>query len=366
VTGTKALRLAAVGVALVLTASACGSDTDAGSVAVSGTSGTIGIAMPTKTSERWIADGSNMAKQFEVLGYKADVQFGDDDVKAQIAQIDTMIARHDKALVIAAIDGSALTAVLQKAAAAQIPVVAYDRLIRDTPAVSYYATFDNFKVGVLQAQFLEKKLRLKTKQGPFTIELFAGSPDDNNASFFFNGSMSVLGPYIRSGKLEVRSGQTSFKDVATQRWDGAVAAKRMTKVLASSYGSTHLDAVLSPYDGITRGILGVLTKAGYGSGSKKLPLSTGQDAELDSVKMIGAGTQGQTVYKDTRELAKVAVQMTDSLLTGGEPQINDTKQYNNGVKTVPSFLLQPVSVDRANYKSVLVDGGYYTAADLGS
>lgn len=363
--GTKLLRLATVGVALVLALSACGGEQDSGSVAVSTSAGTIGIAMPTGTSERWIADGSNMTKQFEVLGYKVDVQFGDDDVNKQIAQIDAMITNQDKAVVIGAIDGSKLTAVLQKAAAANIPVIAYDRLIRDTPNVNFYATFDNFKVGVLQAQYLVKQLGLTSGKGPFTIELFAGAATDNNASFFFNGAISVLKPYLRSGKLVVRSGQTSFKKVTTLNWDGKVAQARMTKVLAASYGSDHLDAVLAPYDGITRGILTALQKAGYGSGGKKLPLTTGQDAELDSVKMIIAGTQSQTVYKDTRELAKVAVQMTDSLLNGGQPEVNDTTQYNNGVKTVPTFLLQPVSVDKSNLKAVLVDGGYYTAAEVG-
>jgi putative multiple sugar transport system substrate-binding protein len=321
--------------------------------------------MPQQTSPRWVADGSNMAKQFEILGYTPDVQFGDDDPKKQIAQIEMMIERKDKALIIAAIDGSALTAVLQKAAAADIPVIAYDRLIRDSPAVDYYATFDNFKVGVLEATHLEQRLGLKSGKGPFTIELFAGSADDNNASFFFNGSMSVLNKYLRSGQLVVRSGQTDFAEVATQRWDGTVAGARMKKVLAASYRSERLDAVLSPYDGLSRGIIAACEAVGYGSKAKKMPLITGQDAELDSIKAIVAGTQSQTVYKDTRELAKVAVQMADSLLNGGKPQVNDTNQYDNGVKVVPTFLLQPVNVNRSNYQSVLIDGGYYTAAEVG-
>jgi putative multiple sugar transport system substrate-binding protein len=362
---TTLLRWAVIGAALVLTASACGDSKDPGTAAVrSASTGVIGIAMPTKTSERWIADGTNMAKQFEVLGYRTDLQFGGDNVQTQIAQIDAMIANHDRALIIAAIDGSALTAVLQKAAAAKIPVIAYDRLIRDTDTVSYYATFDNFKVGVLEAKYLVKHLRLKARKSPATIELFAGSPDDNNASFFFKGSMSVLKPYLRSGKLVVRSGQRRFKQVATMRWDGKIAAARMTKILDSDYRSTHLDAVLAPYDGLSRGIIAACTKAGYDTRSSKLPLITGQDAELESVKAIVAGKQSQTVYKDTRELAKVAVQMTDSLLNGGQPQVNDTEQYDNGVEIVPTFLLQPVSVDTKNYRSVLVDGGYYTAAQI--
>ena len=362
-THTHRLRLIVTGLALALTA-ACGGGTDAGSTVIAEPLGTIGIVMPNKTSPRWLGDGGNMVKQFELLGYRTDLQFGEDDVKKQISQLESMIADHDSALVIASIDGGALAPVLQKAADAKIPVIAYDRLIRDTAAVSYYATFDNFKVGVIEANYLVKRLKLKSGRGPFNIELFAGSADDNNAHFFFDGSMSVLKPYIRSGRLRVRSGQTQFSKVTTLRWDGERAGKRMTKILAADYGSAHLDAVLSPYDGLSRGIIAACTAAGYGSKSKPLPLVTGQDAEVDSVKMIIAGTQSETVYKDTRELAKVAVQMTDSLLTGGTPRVNDTTQYDNGVKVVPTFLLQPVGVDKTNYESVLVDGGYYTSAEL--
>jgi putative multiple sugar transport system substrate-binding protein len=323
--------------------------------------GVIGLAMPTKESARWIGDGENMVKQFQILGYKTDLRYAGDDVQTQVTQLDDMIGRKEKALVVGAIDGTALKDVLAKAAAAKVPVISYDRLIRDTPNIDYYATFDNFKVGVLQATYIVNKLGLKSGAGPFNIELFAGSADDNNATFFFNGAMSVLRPYLRSGRLVVRSGQTTFATVATQRWDGAVAKARMARILASSYGGTRLDAVLSPYDGITRGIIEALKAAGYGG---RLPVLTGQDAELDSVKLIAAGQQSETIYKDTRELAKVAVQMTNSLLTGGTPEVNDTRQYNNGVKTVPTFLLQPLSVDRSNYRRILVDGGYYTESQL--
>jgi putative multiple sugar transport system substrate-binding protein len=316
--------------------------------------------MPTKKSERWIADGDNLARQFTLLGYRPDVQYADDDVKAQVSQLEAMVARGDKALVIAAIDGTALKDVLGRAAAAKIPVIAYDRLIRDSADLSYYATFDNFKVGVLQGTAVLDGLKGK---GPFNIELFAGSADDNNATFFFNGAMSVLRPQIDSGRLVVRSGETSFAKAATLRWDGAVAKQRMARLLAADYRSARVDAVLSPYDGLSRGILEALGAAGYG-GAKKLPVITGQDAELDSVKLIAAGKQTETVYKDTRELAKVAVQMTNSLLTGGRPEVNDTEQYDNGVKVIPTFLLQPVNVDKSNYRRVLVDSGYYTAAEI--
>jgi putative multiple sugar transport system substrate-binding protein len=355
---SRAMKWPVVVMVAVLAVAGCGSGAEV-SIA-SPDRGGVGIVMPTKKSVRWIADGENLARQFTLLGYRPDVQFADDDVKAQIGQIEAMVARGDKALVVAAIDGTALKDVLSRAAAAKIPVIAYDRLIRDSPDISYYATFDNFKVGVLQATSIVNGLKGK---GPFNLELFAGSADDNNATFFFNGAMSVLQPQINAGRLKVRSGETAFAKVATLRWDGAVAKKRMARLLAGPYSSARVDAVLSPYDGLSRGILEALKAAGYGS-AKRLPLITGQDAELDSVKLIAAGQQAETVYKDTRELAKVAVQMTNSLLTGGRPEVNDTKQYNNGVKVIPTFLLQPVNVDKSNYQRVLVDGGYYTAAEV--
>lgn len=360
------LRVAA---ALALAASlvACGRSTGPEATGGGGggeRGGTIGIAMPTKSSERWVADGDNMAKQFQQLGYETDLQYGDDVVQNQVSQIENMITKGVKVLVIAPIDGSSLTDILQRAADAKIPVVSYDRLIRGSANVDYYATFDNFKVGVLQAQYIVDKLGVAQDKGPFNIELFAGSPDDNNATFFFKGAMSVLQPYLDSGKLVVRSGQTSFDQVATLRWDGGLAQSRMDNLLSRSYTSGRVDAVLSPYDGMSLGIISALKSAGYGIPDKPLPIVTGQDAELASVKSIIAGEQTQTVFKDTRELAKAAVQMADSLLTGGKPEVNDTTTYDNGVKVVPSYLLQPVSVDKSNYQKVLVDSGYYTSAQL--
>ncbi|WIM99534.1 sugar ABC transporter substrate-binding protein [Actinoplanes oblitus] len=322
--------------------------------------GTIGIAMPTTTSIRWVGDGESIVRQFQLLGYKTDLQYAEDDVNRQIDQITSMIDGKVRALVVGAIDGTALKNVLADAATAKIPVISYDRLIRDTPDITYYATFDNYKVGVLQATTIIKALRLDSTGGSDNIELFAGSADDNNATFFFNGAMSLLRPYLRSGRLRVVSGETAFATVATQRWDNAVAKKRMKRLLAGPLRGKRVDAVLCPNDGIARAALEALQEDGY----RKLPVITGQDAELESAKLIAAGKQTETVYKDTRELAKVAVQMTNSLLLGGVPEVNDEKQYDNGVKVVPTFLLQPVNVDRTNYRRVLIDGGYYTADQL--
>lgn len=355
-----------VAAGLVLSLAACGQSANGvgdGAAKGSAKGGLVGIAMPTKSSERWINDGTNMVKEFQAKGYTTDLQYGDNVVENQVSQVENMITKGAKLLVIAAIDGSSLTNVLQKAADAHIPVISYDRLIRGTANVDYYATFDNYTVGVLQGGYIADKLGLKAGKGPFNIELFAGSPDDNNAGFFFKGAMSVLKPYIDKKKLVVRSGQTEFNQVATLRWDGGLAQSRMDNLLSKSYTDARVDAVLSPYDGISIGILSSLKGVGYGT-AKSLPIVTGQDAELASVKSIIAGEQTQTVYKDTRQLAKVAVQMGDAVLTGGKPEVNDTRQYDNGVKTVPAHLLQPVSVDKDNYRKVLVDSGQYTAGQL--
>lgn len=344
------------------TTAAAGAETTA---AASGETLKVGIAMPTKSSARWIADGDNMVKVFQELGYETDLQYAEDVVENQVSQLENMITTGADALVIAAIDGEALGQVLTKANEAGIPVVAYDRLIRGSEFVSYYATFDNFKVGVQQATTLVKGLKLDAgEKGPFNIELFAGSPDDNNAYFFFDGAMSVLQPYIDSGVLVVKSGQTEFDQVATLRWDGATAQARMDNILTSNYSKdVTVDAVLSPYDGISIGIISALKSAGY-FGSGKRPLVSGQDAEAPSVKSIIANEQYSTIFKDTRELAKKAASMVDAVLKGTEPEVNDTKTYDNGVKVVPSYLLEPVAVDITNYQAALIDSGYYTETDL--
>ncbi|MFF4346487.1 multiple monosaccharide ABC transporter substrate-binding protein [Streptomyces sp. NPDC001530] len=361
-----ALAAIAGAASLALTLTACGQDSEGGSNEDKGSSkgGTIGIAMPTKSSERWIADGKNVVKNLESKGYKTKLVYGEDDPDQQVSQIENLITQGVKAIIVAAIDNKSLNNVLQQAADAKIPVIAYDRLILGTKNVDYYASFDNTKVGELQASYIVDKLGLKSGKGPFNIELFAGSNDDNNTKYFFNGAMSVLQPYIDSKKLVVKSGQTGLTQVTTLRWDGATAQKRMDDILTKSYKSAKVDAVLSPYDGISIGILSALKSDDYGSKSKPLPVVTGQDAELASVKSIIAGEQTQTVYKDTRELAKVASTMVDDVLNGKKPETNDTKTYDNGAKVVPAYLLQPVSVDKTNYKQVLIDGGYYTESDL--
>jgi putative multiple sugar transport system substrate-binding protein len=347
---------------LTVALTACGSsekttDKEAGAGDTAGA--LVGVTMPTRSSERWISDGENLQKQLTGLGYKVDLQYAENDIPTQTQQLDNQITKKAKLLIIASIDGTAITTQLENAKANKIPVIAYDRLIRNSPNVDYYATFDNFKVGVQQATTLTDALGLKDGKGPFNIELFGGSPDDNNAFFFYDGAMSVLQPYIDSGKLVVQSGQMGMDKVGTLRWDGAVAQARMDNLLSAYYSDKRVDAVLSPYDGLSIGILSSLKGVGYGSGDMKMPYVSGQDAEVPSIKSILAGEQYSTIYKDTRELAKITAQMIDAMLSGKEVPVNDTKTYNNEVKVVPSYLLTPVAVDASNWEKILIEGGYY-------
>jgi len=363
----RKLVAVAAAAAMALTVTACGRATETAAPAASGSAaakGTIGVAMPTKTSERWIKDGDYLKKELEAAGYTVNLQYANDDIPTQVIQVNDMVTKANQVLVVAAIDGVALKGALQEAADAGIPVIAYDRLLRETEAVSYYTTFDNFKVGVLQGTSLLEGLEASGFPKPWNVELFAGSPDDNNATFFFNGAMSVLQPKIDDGTIVIQSGETEFNKVATLRWDAAVAKKRMENILTKSYTDKDVHGVLAPYDGLSRGIIAALKGSGYGSGEKTLPIVTGQDAELESVKMILAGEQHSTVFKDTRELAKATVKMIGEVASGATVTVNDTETYDNGVKVVPTMLLEPVSCDKSNCKQILLDAGYYTEDQL--
>ena len=379
----KQLIAAAAGTAMALTLAACGGSgagetTDDATNTAGGDSGEtfrVGVAMPTQTSERWIADGDAVKSQLEELGYEVDLQFGNDDIPTQSQQIDQMITNGADLLIVAAIDGTALAGQLQTAADNGIATIAYDRLIRDSENVDFYVTFDNYQVGVQQATSLLVGLGLLNEDGsegdatgPFNIELFAGSPDDNNAGFFFNGAMSVLQPLIDDGTLVVTSGQTDFDTVAILRWQQETAQKRMEDLLTSTYSSgAKVQGVLSPYDGLSRGIITALQNAGYsGTTADGFPIVTGQDAEIASVKLIADGVQFSTIFKDTRKLATQAVTAAGEILAGGEPTANDTETYDNGVKVVPSYLLESDIVYASNIQSLLVDSGYWTAEEVAS
>ncbi len=369
----KKIMIAAVAAGALMLTACSGGSSDGGSSDGGGDGGLIGVAMPTKSSERWIQDGDSVKEQLEAEGFTVDLQYAEDDIPTQVSQIENMITKGAEALIIASIDGTTLSEVLQTAADSGIPVIAYDRLIRDTENVDYYASFDNFIVGQQQAWSLTNGLGMTeldgtpidgAPEGPFNIELFAGSPDDNNATFFWNGAMDVIQPLIDDGTFVVKSGQTDFQQAATLRWDGEVAQSRMEDILTANYSDgSQVDAVLSPYDGLSRGIISALTDAGYSVGDE-WPIISGQDAELDSVKAINRGEQYATIFKDTRNLATVAVDMATALLNGEEPEVNNTTDYDNGVKVVPSYLLASQIVVKDNITEVLVDSGYWTEEEI--
>jgi len=370
----RKLAAAAIGAALAIGLTACGSqtrdDTNASNGAGSSEGGLIGIAMPTKSLERWNNDGANLEAKLAELGYTTTLQYADNKVDQQISQIQNMINQKPKVLVIASIDGTALGPVLQTAADAGIKIIAYDRLINGTPNVDYYATFDNYKVGQLQGQYIETQLGLKDGKGPFNLEPFAGSPDDNNAKFFFAGAWDVLKPYVDKGQLVVPSGKAPANDdawqsIGIQAWASATAQSEMQNRLNSFYtGDTKVDVVLSPNDSLALGIEQALESAGYKPGTD-WPIVTGQDADLANVKNMLADKQAMTVWKDTRTLGNQVATMVDQIVKGTTVDVNNTKDYNNEVKFVPSYLLDPEVVVKDTVESILVGKGYYTKDQLG-
>lgn len=319
--------------------------------------GKIGISMPTQSLERWNRDGSYLQKQFEDAGYEVELTYSDNETDRQVNDIQNLISDGVNLLVVAAIDGEALNTVMDEAADAGIPVISYDRLLMNSDAVTYYATFDNYKVGQKQGEYLVDALDLDNQDGPFNIELFTGDPGDNNCNFFFGGAMDVLQKYIDEGKLVVKSGQTEFEQVATANWDSAKAQDRMDTIIAGNYSDgSNLDAVLCSNDSTALGVENALAASYTG----EYPIITGQDCDTPNVKNLVAGKQAMSVFKDTRALATAVVGMVDSIMKGEEPEINDTESYDNGTGVIPTYLCDPVVVTVDNYKEMLIDSGYYT------
>ena len=326
----------------------------------------VGVAMPTQTAQRWIQDGDHIKSKLEKAGYTVDLKYAENDIQKQIEQIKEMIDGGASCLVIASIDSTKLVNVLEKAKEKNIPVIAYDRLLMDTDSVSYYATFDNKGVGILIGHYVEEKLDLRNTDKTFNAEFFAGSDDDNNAHFLNEGVFEILQPYIDSGKLKVRSGQTDFNSISILRWSPVTARERMTDILEKYYSADEkIDLVVSPFDGISYGIDEALESAGYKVG-EDFPLITGQDADLQAVKNIISGKQTMTVFKDTRVLADKCVTMVEAVLEGNVPEINDTISYDNHKMVVPSFLCKPIIIDKKNIDKELVDSGYYSKDEIDS
>lgn len=322
---------------------------------------TIGVAMPTKDLQRWVQDGSNMKKELEAAGYEVDLQYAGNEPTTQVSQLENMISKGCSLLVVASIDGSTLGEPLRQAKEAKIPVIAYDRLIMNSDAVTYYATFDNYMVGKKQGEYIKEALDLDNAKGPFNIEFTSGDPADNNCKFFFGGAMDVLQPYLDSGKLVVPSGQTKFEQVATPNWDAEKAQNRMDTIISGNYSQgKQLDAVLCSNDSTSLGVQNALAASYTG----KYPILTGQDCDIANVKRIAEGKQGMDIFKDTRQLATQVVKMVDAIMKGEEAEVNDKKSYDNGTGIIPTYLCEPITVTQANYKEILIDSGYYSEDDI--
>lgn len=342
-------------------ASAEGEDTAADAAAAKSDGNLIGVAMPTKDLQRWNQDGTNMKEQLEKAGYEVDLQYANNDIATQVSQVETMISNGCNLLVIASIDGESLGTPLSQAKEAGIPVISYDRLLMNSDAVSYYATFDNYMVGTKQGESIVEALDLEKADGPFNLEIFTGDPGDNNARFFYGGAMDVLQPYIDDGKLVVQSGQTTFEEVATANWSTETAQNRMDTIISGNYsGGTVLDAVLCSNDSTALGVANALAASYTG----EYPFITGQDCDVANVKNLITGKQSMDIFKDTRDLATAVVGMVDSIMQGKEAEVNDTESYDNGTGIIPTYLCEPKVCTADNYKELLLDSGYYTEDDL--
>ena len=334
----------------------CGS----GSASASGAK-KVGVAMPTKDLQRWNQDGSNMESELKAAGYEVDLQYASNDVQTQVSQIENMINSGCAVLVVASIDGDSLGEVMSQAKAKNIPVIAYDRLIMNSDAVSYYATFDNYMVGTKQGEYIKNKLDLENAAGPFNLEVTTGDPGDNNARYFYQGAIDVLQPYIDNGKLVIKSGQLDFAEVATANWASETAQSRAENIIASNYADgTNIDAWLCSNDSTAQGIAAALAANYTGA----YPIVTGQDCDIASVKNMLDGKQSMSIFKDTRTLASQVVKMVGQILSGATVDVNDTKTYDNGTGVIPSYLCEPVFADVDNYKELLIDSGYYTEDQL--
>ena len=334
--------------------------------AAGGNTNRVGISMPTQSAERWVIEGNFMVEELQKMGHETILQFGEDIVGTQVSQIENMLARGVDVLIITPIDGGALNSVLQRAKRAGVVIIAYDRLLTDTQHVDYYMTFDSLAIGNLMGSAIVDGLDLRNAAGPFNVELFAGSLDDNNTVFYFDGGVEMLKPYIDSGKVVIKSGQTTLAQAATLGWAAEVAQARMDNILAAHYADgSRVHAILSPYDGLSIGIISSLRAVGYGTAARPWPVITGQDAELPSVRAILAGEQYATVLLDYFSLALGAITIANEYMSGSPISvINKPDYYNNGVKVVPAYAINAMTVTRTNVVQEAERIGLWTRAEM--
>ncbi|MDO4345006.1 MAG: sugar ABC transporter substrate-binding protein [Eubacteriales bacterium] len=349
------MRKGTVMMAVCLTAAAA-----FGTMTASAEGKKIGISLSSKELARSLKDEEYLTEYLEELGYEVDVQFGQGDANIQASQVENMIMSGVDGLIISPWDGSSMTSVVQLAHENNIPAIAYDANILNSEYIDYYSADDLEEIGATQGRYIVEHLDLDNNEDTFNLEIVAGDPADSNATYFYNGAMEVLKPYIEDGSLNVPSGQIEFSVTGTPGWEASKAQTRMDNILSTYYTDKRVDAVLCSNDGVALGVISSLKSVGYGAEDMPLPITTGQDCDVASIKSIIAGEQTMTVFKDIRELAKNATYMIDCLVNGEEPVIEDYVIYNNGVKDVIAMVVEPKALDINNYQELLFDSGYYS------
>ena len=301
----------------------------------------IGLSLPTQREERWVKDKQVMEAEAKKFDVDLRVQVTDNDAGKQVAQCENLISQGIKVLILAPHDAYSASVIIDKASKAGIKVISYDRLVTESPLDYYYLSFDNVKVGELQGEFITKKVA----KGSYIV--LAGSPTDNNAKLFREGAMKFIKPLADKGDIKV------VMDQFVKDWQPSEAQKLCEQALTAN--QNKVDAVLAPNDGTAGGCIQALAAQGLAG---KVPI-TGQDAELSGAIRIVQGTQSMTIFKDTRELGKRAVQMAVDIANG---KAIDTKGQvvNNGKRDVPSVLLTPFTVTKENLDERLISSGYLT------
>lgn len=305
----------------------------------------VAVCFPNTTSS-WQRNGDSLQKLLEEEGFTVNVQFSA-TIEEQQKQVKDVISKNPDCIVIGAIDSAAFVEVLENAKKKNIPVIGFDRILSNTDAISYYASFDNGAIGDGMGEYIAAALNLKNGGGPFNIEFFAGGPSDNNAHIFFANTMKILEPYLKSGQLVCRSGQTTFDQVAVADWNSANARPRIQELMSKYYTDAPLQVVLSPNDDIAGVILDEIGKAG-----KPYPIISGLDGDPAAFERIKNGQQTFTIAKDPDVLTAKCVRMIKAVVEGTQPDINDVTNYNNGVKVVPSYLCTPMIIDKTNVNSM--------------
>lgn len=317
----------------------------------------IGISFPSDTANGWKMSGRELKDRFTELGYDVVLQYADRDTEKQVNQIDDMISEGCNLLIIDPVEREkSLTDVLKKASSAGIPVISFDVLIMNSDAVSYYVTFDMYQKGYLQGKFIENAYNLTNYQGTLYMEITTGDADDSSAQSIYEGAMSVLKKYIDNGTIVVLSGETDFYDVATPWWSEEEAKERALRIINENYVYGNvIDIWLCSNDSVARGVSEALSSDYPGP----YPTVTGMDCDEQNVVNLITGKQAMSAFSSPVTIVDRTVKMADEILNGKSVEVNNTGDYYNNVRIVPTYICDSIIVTSDNYGEVLIESGYY-------